>query len=280
MQQTYKTCSNCGEEKSLGDFPNDSSKDDGHRGDCKICYNARVRNNRAQKKNDNFKEKTTPKKHAEKDDDEKFLDQAFQICKKIRDGTLNESDHLFLKSFEQQAIKVANKRKYPPTNVLRILDIFIPGQDIPNKTSILKSKLNIFLATNRQLPGIIATVVKDDHYNKTSILVAILPEEIKLTYEEIEKFTDDLYNKVEPEKKSKINIKNTDLQISAISSGISHTVQKSLENCGELVEMSSIYTREITLHEIEISWPERHGVPISNIKIIDRDVLEYIVSVL
>jgi hypothetical protein len=289
---TVKICSNCEEEKSLDDFPNDSSKDDGHRGDCRVCYNARVRNNRAQNKanenkikkaseNPQEKEGNMIKKTIKKDEDDEFRYLIVpELMRKL--GHLDASDDDIINSFKRRVYEIDRKLKYPPTNIIEINAANILSQpDLPRKISLVKSNISLFLRTKRDLKNVEFTVKPDREYKQSGLIMVVLPKDIKLTREEISDIKGSLYQIMgDGELKSRFVIECEDIPIFQLSPGIRCEMKKILENFGMSVKLRSVHADPKTDSKLVISWPSEHGITENDVKIAKNDILEYIVSVI
>jgi len=188
MNDQIKICRKCGEEKSLTEFPSDKSKKDGRRNDCKDCFNAYIKGLRAVKKA-TVKIPEKDQRNITKDENNTTLDK--EIVKEL-DIFLKENNNSGrpetdpLKSIREKITNIRDKSKFKPTNEIYIIEAIIDGcSDTRANMEIIKSKLSLFLAIRRKKINVDIEVVKDRQYETNPTLIATLPSDIILSYEEV-----------------------------------------------------------------------------------------------
>jgi len=279
MNDQIKICHKCGEEKSLAEFPSDKSKKDGRRNDCKDCFNAYMKGLRAAKKT-TVKIPEKDRQNITKDENNIAVDKEIEKELDVFIKTVNNSEHLetnSAKSFCEKITNIRGKGKFKPTNEICIGETIIDGGgDTRANMEIIKSKLSLFLAVRRKKINVDIEVVKDSQYEIDPILVAILPSDIMLSYDEVYDFKKSLI-KPKEKKLNSFEIKTEEVRLLNHTSEIMNLTGKFLQEnfLRNIVKISCDYLYEE--NKVIISWLDEYSIEsrkIEELKNIIQDSLD------
>lgn len=149
-------------------------------------------NNRRRKNNEAKKiEKTSTMATRFPSEYQTFQERSIFLLQNI--DRINDSDLDFFVGFSEKCRNFHQAIKYPPTNSFLVCELSIEGAstDIEKNICMIHSKLPLFLC---QMKGIIlrpdtdVKIHRDEKYKFNKSLRVTLPENVKLSYKEIESF--------------------------------------------------------------------------------------------
>jgi hypothetical protein len=190
-----KICRECGEEKSLNDFPNDSRNKDGRRNICRDCDNEKRRNKKTPHKVDIIAKKI-PKSHSLRPillEMSEIIEKYATIQKSLDNPVLSDIDmtqKIILLSAEMtekmsQFKEEYNNIIYPPKDEFCIhkSDFVAPYSTTSSGDLILmiQSKLQLFIILNKSMHSNVSVSLNSGVYS-------IKIDNIKLKNEEITNF--------------------------------------------------------------------------------------------
>lgn len=265
METSTKTCSKCGEEKNLSNFPKDKTKRDGCRANCKEC--------------DKVRYKLRAKVEIPLNPSSDFTKRGISLYQNL--GRLNNDDIQFLKktNISQEMLKMDNDLKNPPTNVFKILDVLLQGESTVVNISILKSKLSIFLMQEKNMFNVDFTIFIDDLFDMNRLLVVSLPETIMLSNDEINNFVQS-FIKTQKDKFSSVNIILDDVDISPFVKEIPHLIQDFLLTAGHNVNRETVSIYVHNFDNFTFSWSEKHSISKDILDTLKEKIIGFMIELL
>jgi len=273
MEEQYKICVECGEEKFLKDFNVDNRARDGRMSKCRNCYNEYIRFSRIAKKRkgSNRPEKLISESEEFKNTVVEFLESCYKN---------KEIDMDFLDNLRGNIIRIHEKIHFPPTNKFKIYSTFTSNDSSFGATcAIIKSKLSLFLALKKNKIDIPIKISKGIEYDMDHALIVMLPEDLKLTNEEVKEFSKSLFAITNENLKNSLEIKEEGVDLSCVVKEIPNIVQNLLfEFDGR--EMNSF---EVAVHfqgmdNIIVKWPKEFSVNEDIIREIKTEIYKYIIG--
>jgi hypothetical protein len=264
MESQVKTCFNCGEEKSLEDFHVDKRSKDGRRGVCKNCRNAASIN------------KLPVEKELSKE--EKFIEKCKKELDLFKVKKLNEK---FITKMPTKILRLYHRFINPSTNIFKVRACVIPPAPFAQSADYIKSHLSLFLIQKFNDTNINFKIVRGKHYNDDRCIVVILPEEFRLTAEEINDFIKILKG---PEENiclvNEVTFSVDEINLSPFCADISGVVRMFLLVEGFDISRDTMGMFMKDDHFIKVTWPENSAISQDLVEKLKCLILEYIVNLL
>jgi hypothetical protein len=281
MEDQTKICYKCGEEKYFSDFPVDKSKKDGRKGECKDCRNAHLRFLREGKKTSLIPSAPAKLTFSPIPESEKFRKDSIEFFTKSF-GKTDDLNMEFVLKLSENAIKFHEELIYPPTNKFKVLDSKISGGgSFEINSSIIISKLSIFLIQKRNkiidVSGI--KIIIDPKYDITGALIITLPDNILLSYREIEEFLISLTVKNIEKKKHQVEVKIEDVNLRPFVFDFPNVVHDFLlKKCGYDVDFLYIKLVIRNIDSIIVEWPDEYSISESSIDLLQKNIFDYVLA--
>lgn len=197
MSEKSKICNQCGEDKEFCDFPGDTSKRDGCRSTCKLCYNTSRRKNKTKKEKYGLDDVENKPLSSEIDILSKdFKDIHNEIFNKSLTPQMAKKNQEIIRDLWKKLENIAEKLSNPPTNEFTICECMLKSRsDTRNNIFNIRSSLCLFLVQKKGLFNMDGNIIikKNEKYTRDRLLDIILPENILLTIEEIDEFLNIMY---------------------------------------------------------------------------------------
>jgi hypothetical protein len=270
MEELTKICNCCGEEKSILDFPIHSATKDGRRGDCKLCYNERVRSTRS-RKIANKKPQKEPSKL-------ELLEKDFLKIKATIGTKEFNQDNIF--EFSSKLAEVHKELRYPPTNsfIVRQYDFpdAIQKESYENQANYIKSYLSLFLVSKLSKIHEDFSIVKSKKYQRDHSIQVIL--NTNLTRENIEDFILSLRNSKKNNTMHHCEIKLENIDLRQYVSLLLLETKKNLYRIGYDIDISNMTVRFIKDDHIMIEWPKKNSIDEDEVNKLNGYIMSYIVN--
>jgi hypothetical protein len=283
-----KECSKCGEEKSCNDFHKDAYKKDGYKGVCKNCHNTRTKENKiknefstSQKRIKTLTETIPTKKmlKIERIDNVDLYDLFSERYMKLikNPENIDESNIEFLKSAPEIVLQEGIRRRYPPTNIIKVCENCVYIAETTNTyESIIEDKLNTYLI---QKKGVLCTdinITKDKEYIFNHILIVTISENILLKKVEIDEFLGLLLGKSDPRRESEISLQLADdIDLCPYMRNIIDIISDCLHIPSEKGEYTIYFQGGYCT---KITWNEFYGISHHKIRKIKKKICRYLVD--
>jgi hypothetical protein len=273
MEEQYKICLECGEEKSSNEFPADKRAKDGRRNKCSFCHNKYIRSLRKIGVEENLVKSST-----------KFTSELDTFRREIKyfSDSFDKSDELdidFISSFLEKAAKFHEIARFPPINKFNICDLGIEGGGpLFTNISIISSKLTIFFAMRKNITEVNIKILQDERYNKNHKLEIILPKDILLTRNEIKEFEDSLFPLSVKKGKNFIEINEDGVDLSPMTKEVPNLVRDIiLKNCGLEINPIKVKISYQNMDNITVKWEKKYLIDDDVIQKIKEEIYSYII---
>jgi hypothetical protein len=269
MEELFKNCNSCGERKNLAEFPVHKGYKDGHRGECKVCYNIKQRDLRKKDIVDN-------KVVKEESEFDKLQKDLKNICLSLNKAEIGKD---LVENIGNRILTVNKNALNPPTNSFLICEKSLKncGSTEVNISKV-RSELDLFLVNKKELMHITYPIALSNSYEMDCSLRITLPDDVKLTCEEIDEFRRSLISGPPQKVVWSTELCIEDIDVDQFGKEYQSLVCKFLSKFGLITSISSVYIQYPKYDRVKLLWPKKFAISEQNVIELKKYILEYIIG--